>query len=119
MSLRHLIIAGSFLIVASTILSCTKNCIHPHQTDGDAVAIAADTIVFAAIGDYGKAGSAEKKVSKLVKSWNPDFIITLGDNNYPKGARKTLDENIGQYYGDYIYNPCLLYTSDAADGVIG
>jgi glucose/arabinose dehydrogenase len=27
----------------------------------------------------------------------------LGDNNYPDGAADTIDENIGQYYHEYIY----------------
>ena len=60
------------------------------------------TVKFAAIGDYGKAGPAELAVSNLVKSWNPDFIITLGDNNYPYGQEATIDSNIGQYYYEFI-----------------
>ncbi|MGI4833134.1 MAG: metallophosphoesterase [Janthinobacterium lividum] len=58
---------------------------------------------FAAIGDYGYAGAAERDVANLVKGWNPDFIITLGDNNYDFGDSTTIDRNIGQYYHDYIY----------------
>ena len=60
-------------------------------------------IRFAVIGDYGEAGIGEKEVSDLVHSWNPDFILTVGDNNYPDGAASTIDANIGQYYHDYIY----------------
>jgi tartrate-resistant acid phosphatase type 5 len=58
---------------------------------------------FASIGDYGDAGSDELAVANLVKSWNPDFIITLGDNNYPDGEASTIDANVGQYYYQYIY----------------
>ncbi len=58
---------------------------------------------FAAIGDYGAAGPNELAVSNMVKSWNPDFIITLGDNNYEYGCPETIDSNIGQYYHDYIF----------------
>lgn len=58
---------------------------------------------FAAIGDYGSAGPAEEAVAQLVKSWNPEFIITLGDNNYEVGDSATIDQNIGQYYHAYIY----------------
>jgi len=57
---------------------------------------------FAAIGDYGYAGVSEAAVANLVDSWNVDFIITLGDNNYPLGESSTIDENIGQYYHEYI-----------------
>ena len=59
---------------------------------------------FAAIGDYGYAGTPEREVANLVKSWNPDFIITLGDNNYDLGDSTTIDQNIGQYYHEFIYN---------------
>ena len=60
-------------------------------------------IVFAVIGDYGLASQNEADVANLVKSWNPAFIVTVGDNNYPNGAASTIDENIGQYYHDYIF----------------
>ncbi|MGI4862887.1 MAG: metallophosphoesterase [Janthinobacterium lividum] len=59
---------------------------------------------FAAIGDYGYAGTPERDVADMVKTWNPDFIITLGDNNYDVGDSTTIDQNIGQYYHEYIYN---------------
>ncbi len=59
-------------------------------------------VKFAAIGDFGKAGSNELNVSNLVKSWNPEFIITLGDNNYELGEAATIDLNIGQYYHQFI-----------------
>jgi tartrate-resistant acid phosphatase type 5 len=58
---------------------------------------------FAAIGDYGKSGPSELAVSNLVKSWNPDYIVTLGDNNYDLGEASTIDINIGQYYHEFIY----------------
>jgi tartrate-resistant acid phosphatase type 5 len=58
---------------------------------------------FAAIGDFGYAGQAEEDVANLVKNWDPDFIITLGDNNYWTGSASKIDLNIGQYYSDYIY----------------
>lgn len=61
------------------------------------------TAHFAVIGDYGINTANEAAVATLVKSWNPDFIITTGDNNYPKGESATIDQNIGQYYHDYIY----------------
>lgn len=67
------------------------------------------TVDFAAIGDYGYAGQPEADVANLVKSWNPDFIITLGDNNYDNGAASTIDANIGQYYHDFIGNYTGMY----------
>ncbi|HEX8423021.1 MAG TPA: metallophosphoesterase, partial [Pyrinomonadaceae bacterium] len=60
-------------------------------------------ITFAVIGDFGANDANELSVSNLVKSWNPDFIITVGDNNYPDGEAATIDANIGKYYHEFIY----------------
>lgn len=68
------------------------------------VDVAADSVLFAVIGDFGLAGDMEEVVSQMVKSWEPDFILTTGDNNYQDGSYATLYPNIGQYYCDYIYN---------------
>jgi len=72
---------------------------------------------FAVVGDYGLAGQPgmdpEGDVAALIQSWNPDFIITTGDNNYPDGEASTIDANIGQYYADYIYPYLGIYTSTA------
>src|SRR5687767_10453174 len=43
------------------------------------------TVLFAAIGDYGTDDRDEAAVAALVDSWNPEFVITFGDNNYPDG----------------------------------
>ena len=60
-------------------------------------------MVFAALGDYGSGDQNEAEVAELVLSWQPDFIITLGDNNYPSGAADTMDAAVGQFFHDYIY----------------
>jgi tartrate-resistant acid phosphatase type 5 len=57
---------------------------------------------FAVIGDYGNGGDDEARVADLVDSWNPDFVITTGDNNYPDGKSSTIDSHIGQFYSSYI-----------------
>lgn len=58
---------------------------------------------FAVFGDYGMATTDEARVSNLVHSWNPDFIITTGDNNYT-GLTDGIDGVIGRYYSDFIGN---------------
>ncbi|WP_303309600.1 metallophosphoesterase [Hymenobacter sp. BT730] len=58
---------------------------------------------FAAIGDFGRVGQPEQDVATLVLGWNPEFIISLGDNNYEYGQASTMDQNVGQYYHSYIY----------------
>jgi len=69
-----------------------------HAQDGSG------TVRFAVIGDYGVAGDKLQEVADMIKSWQPDFIVTAGDNNYDEGAAETLDANVGQYFHDYIGN---------------
>jgi hypothetical protein len=72
------------------------------------------TVRFAVIGDYGLSGPVEADVAALVHQWEPDIIITVGDNNYPSGGADTIDENIGQYYHDYIHPYSGVYGDGAA-----
>lgn len=57
------------------------------------------SVHFAAIGDYGDGSSAETDVANLINSWNPDFIITLGDNRY---GNTNFDDTVGQYFCDHL-----------------
>jgi tartrate-resistant acid phosphatase type 5 len=63
----------------------------------------AKRVTFAAIGDYGSGNQDEGDVARLIDSWQLDFIITLGDNNYPAGAAETMDKAVGQYFHAYLY----------------
>ena len=67
---------------------------------------------FAMIGDYGWDGPDERTVSNLVKSWNPNFIVSHGDDSYADKLNNKLDDNVGKYYQDYIYP----YTGDYGTG---
>ena len=80
------------------------------QTSGDSV------IIFAIIGDFGSNDSNERFVSNMVKSWNPDFIVTVGDNSYDNDEGENLKFNVGDYYGDYIYNPAYDKANTNKDG---
>ena len=70
---------------------------------------------FAVIGDFGMGNQAEADVAALVHSWNPDFVITVGDDNYPSGAADTIDANIGQYYHDFIFPYTGKYGAGASE----
>ena len=85
------------------IIACAKD--KPISVGPQVLDIAVSKSVFAIIGDYGEDGNPELQVSEMVESWQPDFIITTGDNNYPRGELSTVQNNIGKYYCDYIYNP--------------
>ena len=110
------IIAGSLLLIAVLSAGCLArkdratpsrdrqatvmrgspdDCLGPADAAGPLVR-------FAVIGDFGDAGPNESSVAALVNQWQPDFVITVGDNNYPSGAAETIDENIGQYFHGFI-----------------
>jgi tartrate-resistant acid phosphatase type 5 len=58
---------------------------------------------FAVIGDYGNGSREAERVASLLKAWKVEFVTTVGDNNYPRGARETLDEHVGKLYQGYIH----------------
>jgi PKD repeat protein len=60
---------------------------------------AADT-TFAVIGDFGDGSVREAEVAGLVAGWNPDIVITTGDNRY--AVTPQYDEAVGQFYCDFL-----------------
>jgi hypothetical protein len=72
----------------------------------------------AVLGDYSSdlQTAPTRDVSNLIKSWNPDAVVTAGDNNYPGGEASTIDDNIGQWYHQFIYPYTGSYGAGSADG---
>jgi hypothetical protein len=60
-------------------------------------------LIFAVIGDYGGGNKDTADVAEMMMSWQPEFIITVGDNNYPVGAADHIDDAIGQFFHPYIF----------------
>lgn len=106
--------ASPFLPVLSPTLTNTPPppATTPTQTP-TASATPLPPIRFAVIGDYGGGGQPEADVANLVHSWQVDFIITTGDNNYPDGAAETIDDHIGRFYHSYIFPYVGKYGSGA------
>src|SRR5437870_3111211 len=77
----------------------------------------AGDVRFAVIGDFGANTTEEADVANRVKSWSPNFILTVGDNNYELGAASTIDANIGKYYHDFISPYNGAYGAGSADGI--
>ena len=53
---------------------------------------------FAVVGDFGSGTSNERAVASMIGSWDPDFVLTVGDNAYPLGSPGLLDRVI---FGPY------------------
>src|SRR6266849_1296587 len=90
-SLNHTERAAAGLALAVALISC-----------GGGPGGAPASVRFAVIGDYGVDTTNEARVALLVKSFHPQFILTVGDNNYPSGEASTIDANIGKYYAEFI-----------------
>jgi hypothetical protein len=105
--MRNITFIG-FLIAAVVLTTITFSASPESATAGLEHHITLPLIVksrstrFAVIGDYGFAGQPEADVAAMVRSWDPEFIVTTGDNNYPDGLAETINANISQYYGAYI-----------------
>jgi hypothetical protein len=57
---------------------------------------------FALVGDNGTGDAGAIAVRNLVGSWTPDFVVTLGDNNYPSGSRDTIVQNVDALWGPWM-----------------
>ncbi len=64
-------------------------------------------IRFAVIGDFGQTFPHQTfpldHVAAMIRSWNPDFVVSVGDNNYQLGLAATADVNIGKNFSAFIY----------------
>ncbi|MBX3734083.1 MAG: metallophosphoesterase [Verrucomicrobiae bacterium] len=64
-------------------------------------------IRFAVIGDFGQTFADQTfpldHVAAMIRSWNPDFVVSVGDNNYQLGLAATADVNIGKNFSAFIY----------------
>lgn len=61
---------------------------------------------FAIVGDLGRPGDTQERIANQIKSWNPAFIMTLGDNDYSTDGVEYngVDRGVGRYFHEYIYN---------------
>jgi tartrate-resistant acid phosphatase type 5 len=69
-----------------------------------APAAAQSTIRFATFGDYYGATTNTGRVADMVSGWNPDLILTNGDNSNV-GSTAGFDTQVGQYYHNFILYP--------------
>jgi hypothetical protein len=69
------------------------------------------SVTFAIVGDFGYSTSDEEQdtytapedyVAAMVRSWDPAFVIGLGDDNYLLGRNSWFDRNVGKNYAPYI-----------------
>lgn len=87
-------VAAAATTLPTPTASATATAVPPSPTP--------DALTFAVIGDYGSALPGTQDVAALVRGWDPDLVLTVGDNNYPSGAAETIEANVTQHYGTFI-----------------
>lgn len=89
---RILVIGVVFFAILSLVsksLSPSETKTFPPMTDGLRLAV---------IGDFGQPGRPERSVANMVKSWNVDAVVTVGDNIYPRGQQQDYEKAVYHYY---------------------
>jgi hypothetical protein len=62
-------------------------------------------IKFVVIGDFGGNNESEAAVADMIeRTLKPDFIVTVGDNNYLHNTVEGFDASVGRFYSKYIGN---------------
>jgi tartrate-resistant acid phosphatase type 5 len=99
-----LVVLGLILAIAPISVAPAPDRVASENTSRMHLPLIANvrTARFAVIGDYGTGSTGEAAVAALVQQWQPDFVVTTGDNNYPNGEAATIDHHIGAYYHSFI-----------------
>jgi hypothetical protein len=71
---------------------------------------------FGLVGDFGNGSAEEAAVAARLKSFAPQFVLTLGDNNYLTGSVADMDRAIGRDYHAYIKYPANSTSSYRTQG---
>lgn len=65
----------------------------------------AGTAVVGLVTDYGQCDDAEAKVEARVRAWNPDVVVTTGDNTQGVDGCVPYTESVAAYYGHFLNDP--------------
>ena len=88
-------IAGITLALTATLVAgCSDSA---QQENPKKIDYSVVPQVIAVIGDFGVGNSNEAKVAKMVHSYNPSLILTVGDNAYYRSGYERL---VGRYYDE-------------------
>ena len=78
---------------------------------------------FAVVGDFGDVATKSNNpyeqfpanyVAEAIRNFAPDFIISLGDDNYVEGKREWKDFNTGKLYAPFI-SPYTVLRANSSD----
>lgn len=90
MKLRRIATVIVFALLSSVLTACAPKVATAPLPDYTRV-----PEVIAVVGDFGSGKPAELRVSKMVASFNPSFVVTAGDNVY---TQKGYTKLVKKYY---------------------
>ncbi len=89
---QKLVLILVVMLIFSSLISCAPNEL-PAMENGVRLAV---------IGDFGEPVRPAARVAEMVKSWNPDAVVTVGDNIYPSGDQEDYDKAVYPPYAEFI-----------------
>ncbi len=90
MKLKRLATLVAFALLSSVLAGCAPKAAVAPKPDFTRV-----PEVIAVVGDFGSGRAAELRVSKMVASFKPSFVVTAGDNVY---LNKGYNKLVKKYY---------------------
>ncbi len=92
-------LAGAGVLLTGCDQEWLRNPVGPKQEGQVRVAV---------VGDIGNSGKNGDRVAMMVRSWEPDAVVSAGDNNHREGSRDSYDEALRQYgWAEKIFYPAL------------
>lgn len=92
----------ALVLLLASVAACRAPIAEPPPEGRIEVREPGPSVSFVAIGDFGDDSPFEATIAARVRGAAPDVIVTLGDNNYPSGAARTIDANVGKHYASFI-----------------
>jgi hypothetical protein len=107
-SLRRRVVVISALALLTLSSAAAFVVVSDRRSDS---AAAAGSPTVAIVGDFGVDDQNETAVASMVRGWNPDAVVTVGDNYYATSGgtgTEKYDIAVGKYY--------CMFLKDAAPG---
>lgn len=92
---------GSGSSLRNYLVTEADDALNMNEDEGDGDG----TLTFFAVGDWGKPSAAIRQTAASMDLWartkaKPHFIMSLGDNFYPKGVRSVRDKKFRTVWGE-------------------
>ena len=88
-------VVAAVLTMTLGFSSCSSAPVEPSQEIPNSSSTPVEEVI-AVVGDFGVASRKQRAVANLVAGFDPDFVLTLGDNRYKK--KLSYQRLVGNYY---------------------